>query len=133
LVVIIQLCDALYFKTVQCKSPLQGTAATEELASANRPCLLSLHIPYSSIPTSKIGHGLLKGVILPATVNSTLLKEFNAAPTMHLTVHFIAAVSSSLFLLLLPFRLWKLRKETVKTAPEHRHHVKGVCEESVMI
>ncbi|KAB5518710.1 ABC transporter [Coniochaeta sp. 2T2.1] len=37
---------------------------------------------------------------------------------------FVAAVSSTLFLLLLPFRVWRLRRDTVKTVPNYRSYVK---------
>ncbi|OIW26584.1 ABC transporter [Coniochaeta ligniaria NRRL 30616] len=45
---------------------------------------------------------------------------------MQLTIHFVAAVNSTLFLLLVPFRVWKLRRATVKTVPEHRSYVKKI-------
>jgi hypothetical protein len=45
---------------------------------------------------------------------------------MQITVYFGAAVNSTLFLLLVPFRLWKLRRATVKTVPESRGYVKWV-------
>ncbi|KAH8903310.1 ABC transporter [Coniochaeta sp. PMI_546] len=43
---------------------------------------------------------------------------------MQLTVHFVAAVNSTLFLLLAPFRLWKLRRATAKTVADYRGYVK---------
>lgn len=46
---------------------------------------------------------------------------------MQLTVHFVAAVNSTLFLLLAPFRLWKLRRATAKTVADYRGYVKQVC------
>ncbi|KAB5542688.1 ABC transporter [Coniochaeta sp. 2T2.1] len=37
---------------------------------------------------------------------------------------FVAAVSSTFFLLLLPFRVWRLRRDTVKRIPSYRGYVK---------
>ena len=40
-------------------------------------------------------------------------------PTMHMLPRLVSATASALFLLLLPFRVSKLRTETVKVVPEH--------------
>lgn len=46
---------------------------------------------------------------------------------MPLKLRFVSNAASTLFLLVLPFRLWKLRRETIKVLPGHRGYAKLVC------
>lgn len=50
---------------------------------------------------------------------------------MSLKLRFLSNASSTLFLLLLPFRLWKLRREAVRVVPEYRGYAKLVCTETI--
>ncbi|KAH0490116.1 hypothetical protein TgHK011_001599 [Trichoderma gracile] len=43
---------------------------------------------------------------------------------MPLKLRFVSNAASTLFLLVLPFRLWKLRRETIKVLPGHRGYAK---------
>ena len=45
---------------------------------------------------------------------------------MQLKLRFVSNAASTLFLLALPFRLWKLRREAIKVLPGHRGYAKLV-------